>query len=330
MDVLHFLDVGQGDCSILQHQTGRVTMIDVCKASPPALPWFLDAFGKDQRAEVRGAFGLGAIRQSEPTNPLAYLPSINVHHIHRFILTHPDMDHMDGLHHLFSKYPPANFWDTNNTKRFTPSFIYDEADWKLYMSLRNGSHSGEVRRLTLYDGSAGSLWNRPGDRGQPHDSLFILAPTPTLVAQGNACGDWNDSSYVILWITKAGRVLFWGDAHDRTREHVFRHYGDILAGVEIMIAPHHGRDSDSDREYLSLLRPKLTLFGRAPSEHLAYDAWRNRGLAYVTNAQAGNVIVDLSGDRPWIYTQNATFAISRNSATYRCPIRDAYLVGSVV
>ena len=32
MGILHFLDVGQGDCSIIEHRSGRTTMIDVCKA----------------------------------------------------------------------------------------------------------------------------------------------------------------------------------------------------------------------------------------------------------------------------------------------------------
>lgn len=32
MAVLHFLDVGPGDCSIIKHASGRITTIDVCKA----------------------------------------------------------------------------------------------------------------------------------------------------------------------------------------------------------------------------------------------------------------------------------------------------------
>jgi len=32
MPVIHFLNVNNGDCSILQHGSGRVTVIDVCNA----------------------------------------------------------------------------------------------------------------------------------------------------------------------------------------------------------------------------------------------------------------------------------------------------------
>jgi competence protein ComEC len=51
-----------------------------------------------------------------------------------------------------------------------------------------------------------------------------------------------------------------------------------------------------DFSFLDTVKPALTLFGNAKSEHLAYDKWANRGLAYVTNNQAGNVILDPDQD----------------------------------
>lgn len=30
MSVIHFLNVNEGDCNIIQHGSGRVTVIDVC------------------------------------------------------------------------------------------------------------------------------------------------------------------------------------------------------------------------------------------------------------------------------------------------------------
>ena len=32
MAVVHFLNVGEGDCSIIHHDTGNVTVIDICNA----------------------------------------------------------------------------------------------------------------------------------------------------------------------------------------------------------------------------------------------------------------------------------------------------------
>jgi hypothetical protein len=100
-------------------------------------------------------------------------------------------------------------------------------------------------------------------------------------------GDFNDSSYVILWWTRAGRVLFCGAPHDDTWEHILD-YGAWVANVDIMIAPHHGRDSGRERKFLNTVRPKLTLFGRAPSEHLMYGALRSRELPLITATPGGH------------------------------------------
>ena len=35
MATIHFLNVKQGDCSIIRHNSDRVTVIDVCNAKPP-------------------------------------------------------------------------------------------------------------------------------------------------------------------------------------------------------------------------------------------------------------------------------------------------------
>lgn len=338
MTILHFLNVGQGDCSIIWHATGRVTMIDVCKARL-SLPRFsrglslLEAFARDQRGEIPARLaGLqlaGLVADAGHTNPIDYLHKINADYLHRFILTHPDMDHMDGLADLFDLFPPLNFWDTLNIKTFTSSSQYRDEDWRLYLSLRDGRITNGPTRLALHAEDVGAFWNCVGSDGAPHDDLHILAPTPELIAAANRAGDWNDGSYVLLQKTPAGRILFWGDAHDRTREYVINRYGDLLRDVEIMIAPHHGRDSDGDREYLSLIRPRLTLFGCAPSQHLAYDAWYNRDLAFITNTQAGNVVVDGRGTAMAVYVEKEGFARSQNHRTIYDPIFDAWLLGYV-
>ena len=40
-------------------------------------------------------------QKNYPVNPIQYLKDFGVSTIFRFILTHPDMDHMDGMKSLF-------------------------------------------------------------------------------------------------------------------------------------------------------------------------------------------------------------------------------------
>jgi competence protein ComEC len=96
MGILHFLDVGQGDCSIIQHGSGRVSIIDVCKARKvPALlgrsgSTILGEFWQDQRGEIGGRatiLGRSAVTatSADHTNPIAYLQKIGVTDVHRFV-----------------------------------------------------------------------------------------------------------------------------------------------------------------------------------------------------------------------------------------------------
>ena len=58
--------------------------------------------------------------------------------------------------------------------------------------------------------------------------------------------------------------------------------------------------------------PKLTLFGSANSEHLAYEQWNNRGLPKITNNQAGNIVLRCEDKGIFVDVENSTFAESLN------------------
>lgn len=81
-----------------------------------------------------------------------------------------------------------------------------------------------------------------------------------------------------------------------------------MQNIDLLAAPHHGRHSDRDFAFLDVLKPRLTLFGNAPSEHLAYNAWSSRGLPIVTNNQAGSIVVDFESDHGAYYVTNEKYA----------------------
>jgi beta-lactamase superfamily II metal-dependent hydrolase len=137
----------------------------------------------------------------------------------------------------------------------------------------------------------GRYWNQDDNSGGG-DGLHVLAPTPSLVQQANDCDDFNDCSYVLLYRAAGGfRILFGGDSHDKTWEHILENHADDIADVDLLIAPHHGRKSNRDYGFLVVVRPKMTFFGNASSQHLAYGAWNYRNLPFITNNQAGCMAV---------------------------------------
>lgn len=317
MPVVHFLNVNEGDCSIIQHGSGQVSVLDVCNARQETEA--LTALRKIlEKAAPPGILGTSRQKQ-HPVNPITYMQErrIGANGVFRFVLTHPDMDHIDGIRDFFAEFEPVNFWDTENDKAkdFEEGSPYRPDDWDFYKSLRDGKPDSNPRRLTLLAGAKGKYWNQGEDGTPGGDGLHVLAPTQSLIDVACKTGDYNDCSYVILYRTSHMRVLFAGDSHDNTWEHVLAEHADDVQDVDLLIAPHHGRKSGRSFDFLDVVNPALTFFGNAPSEDLAYDAWHARKLPFITNNQAGCMVADAARKPMQIYVTNEAFARKLNPAT---------------
>ncbi len=242
------------------------------------------------------------------TNPLDYMGRLGRSEIWRFALTHPDMDHLDGFDAVCSKLSVSNYWDTGVRKEkpdFSDPSRFREEDWDRYEKVRDGGENTRV--IAVEDGSQFKYANQD-DVGGGGDGLHILSPTNQLVKVANQGGDINDASLVTLYRSGAGRVLIPGDAHDRTWEHVLSSHSSDVAQCDVLIAPHHGRKSGRNYDFLNVVRPRLTLFGCAPSDDLAYDAWNYRGLPIITNNQAGNITLNITSGSIDVYVENERYA----------------------
>ncbi|HSS52491.1 MAG TPA: hypothetical protein VLX28_26410 [Thermoanaerobaculia bacterium] len=256
---------------------------------------------------------LGNFNQKDyPENPIEYLLDRGIQSVFRFIVTHPDMDHIDGIEAFFAVFEPINFWDTNNNveKSQRSSFgAYNKRDWDFYKDLRDSRPTSNPKRLTYYSGSIGQYYNQGQREGDNGDGLLVLAPTPQLVTDACESEDCNDLSYVLLYRPEKYKLLFAGDSHDATWKYVLNTYDEVVQDVDVLIAPHHGRDSNRSFEFLNTLRPRLTLFGNAPSDNLAYGQWSRRNLPIVTNNQAGTVIFDITPTHLHVYVTHEPYAL---------------------
>jgi beta-lactamase superfamily II metal-dependent hydrolase len=318
MGIFHFLNVRDGDCSIIQHPSGHTTVVDVCNASVETATERIvkEALARVlvDKSKTRGNYA----QKKSPVNPIDYLHGLGVTGIFRFILTHPDMDHMDGIEALFEQFAPVNFWDTDNAKEieFGEGSPYREEDWLFYKDLRDGKSRTSPKRLALYSGAHGHFYNQDENGKGGGDGLHVLAPTKELVDIAKREDDYNDASYVLLYRSKTGRILLAGDSHDRTWDHVLDVHGEDVEDVDVLVAPHHGRKSGRSYDFLNVVRPRLTVFGNARSKHLAYGAWTSRELSYVTNNQTNCVVVDTNGSAMRVFVTNRVFARDVNPDTF--------------
>ena len=181
---IHFLNVLDGDCNIIQHDSGRVSVIDVSNAyddkdtdKEKAVKDIKERIIKHNNFVPDGK--INYYQKESPDNPIQYLQKLKVDNIFRFIITHPDMDHLDGIRDLFREFSIMNTWDTENNKELDLdnfSNKYNPEDWKFYTDIRNKKYES-TKRLTYYASSENSYYKE--------DNIKILCPTPELVKQAN-------------------------------------------------------------------------------------------------------------------------------------------------
>lgn len=190
---IYILNVGEGSCSIVEFDTGRVGMIDI-----------------DYR---------GARNDSSLTDPIEYYRNLyGSDSLFRFILTHPDMDHMSGLDELAETIHIENFWDTNNNRTIDPDSWgeapYRREDWERYQTLRDSENNPTVVRPKQYD-TSDCCW--------VDDGITILSPTPELedAAEEGQEANYHHSSYVLRMEHGDTVVIFGGDASTEAWEEIY-------------------------------------------------------------------------------------------------------------
>lgn len=298
MTKIHFLNVGDGDCTIIEHEDKKTSMIDICN---------------------------GNLTSEDKTDPITYLREIqNLQYgdkgkIFRFILTHPDMDHMDGIERLCKNFEIINFWDSDHTKTMesiSDEGGYSQEDWDFYDKIHKKTKKN-ITRMELYKGCEGEYYTNHG--------IKIISPNKELVQElkDKKNPNWNDISYVLLFETHGRKILFCGDSgntswkyiigNKKTRENIQEKNPidmtdeekeileniKMLKNIDILFAPHHGRKSGGDNfnEYLDFLNPKLAILGSAKCEHKNYKAFNNKKIPLLTNDEAGDITFEFIGDR---------------------------------
>ena len=285
---IHFLNVGHGDCIIIENfDTGRNTIIDINRSVD---------FDKTTSEELLKTFemdycfnGICVALESKGyniklTDPIEYLKENNINNIHRFVSTHPHMDHISGLKDLYEEIYFRNIWITDHHWEPDKSKFSEkqEIDWEFYKKLKNNEIE-DVTRVNPLEGSKIDYL--------PDDGLQILAPNKELLESSNA----NDLSYVILFKYAGRKIIFGGDAEEKTWKYIYENYD--LSNIDILKASHHGRDSGYYQPVVKVMSPKYTIVsvGKKPSTDAS-----NKYRQYCNNVWStrwkGNIVFTIHDD----------------------------------
>jgi beta-lactamase superfamily II metal-dependent hydrolase len=302
---LHFLNVGHGDCTFVEFPSGRLAMIDINNSKS------LPEDDIDALAEARGLsrwqFKAARLVEAKRTweeyyksllvDPYDYyVENFSGRPIFRYIQTHPDMDHMSGLHRFFwqEKVPFSCFWDVAHNKECEESSFnnspYSWLDWLVYQVLRSGNGPDDSEHTVIKNlrGATGHYWT--------DDNIQILSPTKELIEACNNKDSYNDCSYV-LKITHAGRsVILPGDAEGPSWDSMLDLGTDALK-CDLLKASHHGRKSGYDEDAVDAMSPDAVIcsVGKKPSTD-ASDQYASHGAKVLSTRYHGTITVKIWDD----------------------------------
>lgn len=272
MSVVISYAVGNGDMFSIQHNSDNFTIID-CSI-------------RDDRETI-----LEALKEQSKGKG-----------IQRFISTHPDQDHIMGLEDLDDTMNIVNFYCVKNKA----SKDDETDDFKRYCDLRDDDgkafylYKGCTRKwMNLADekrGSAGIRVHWPDINNEDFKSALREA------AEGNSPN--NISPVVTYSIENGGSFAWMGDLETVFMEKIQDEVN--WPSVNVLFAPHHGRDSGKvPTGILLAMDPDIVVIGEAPSEHLNYYAPYNT----ITQNTAGSIGFECIDRYVHIYVSSDSYSV---------------------
>ena len=261
----HFLNVGKGSCTIVEFASGRVGVVDIDDSEMDPVEYYKKHIGEKAW---------------------------------RFILTHPDMDHMTGLRRFFQEIGATNFWDTPNEKCIGDDewegSPYRQEDWEWYQEMRERTENPKCIRPMR--GELAQYWRE--------DGVEILAPSQSLVDLANRTEEYNHLSYV-LKVSYAGcSVLLGGDASIKAWDDILESCGAEALKADVLLAPHHGSKTSFHKDAMEAVAPSLVIVSVERGQDYAYDEYRRLASrpTVLATKRVGNVIVKITKDGRWTYS----------------------------
>jgi len=320
---IHFLNVGHGDCTFLEipgttnNQSDHLMMVDINNSESLSdetelaadLGLTIAQFKYVRAASINKSWE--DYYKSLLVDPYDYYKDnlmSKYGSIFRYIQTHPDMDHMSGLHRFFweEKVPLLNFWDIAHTKEMSEEDFdnsrYSYIDWLVYKALRAGldpdsSSTDKTDHRTIYRHrhATGEFWT--------NDSIEILSPTPELLKTCNENGtSWNSSSYVFR-VNYGGRsVVLAGDAEGPAWDSMLEGAKGQLP-CDILKAAHHGRESGHHADVVNEMDPDFVICSVGDKKGIpdASPLYRKQGATVFSTRAKGTITVTIWYDgEVWI------------------------------
>jgi competence protein ComEC len=198
------LDVGLGNAALVDFPGGKCMMVD--------------------GGGLSSSFDMGQ-------NVIApYLWKHKIQSLDTLILTHPDLDHLQGLIFLAQNFNVKNAWTNGDNKQ---TFLFDT--WK----------------KTLKDMNINTLQISAGCEKKIGDVKILFFNPPAK----NTFEDTNNNSFVFQMQFQKNNFLFTGDIEKEAEALLCKTYCNALQS-DLLMCPHHGSRSSSSLAFIHCVHPK--------------------------------------------------------------------------
>jgi len=255
-----FLDVGQANSALVEFPMGKKMLIDG------------GGFPRDH-------FDVGRMVVAP------YLWHSKIRRIDYLVLSHPQVDHMNGLRFIARNFHPKEFW-----------YNGDEMEKDSFKELMAIIESKKIKKFLPVDLAGGREIN-----GVKVEIIHPFQHTHSteLFDRGTRL---NNKS-LVLKISYGGKsFLFPGDLEHQGEEVLVSNAGQVLKS-DILLSPHHGSKSSSSKEFLRMVRPRVCVissgegnFSNFPHQQ-TLERLRDIGCRVIRIDQAGAVQCRVGGKK---------------------------------
>ena len=238
---VHFLSVGQGDSILVQSPNGKNLLVD----------GGTKAAGKDV---------------------VTYLRTHGVEKLDYVVATHPDADHIGGLHSVLNSITIKNFVDSGKV---------------------HTSRTYEEMLQLILDKNIPFIVPERGDTIPLDEELDI-----TVIHVGDEADDNNEASIVLKLSYGEVSFLLMGDADIRVEKEIL---DKTNVDATVLKAGHHGSNTSSSEAFIEAVNPKVTIlsYGKDNSYGHPHAEVKSRlerisSQIYAT-AEVGNIVVETDG-----------------------------------
>lgn len=271
MSIVKSISVGHGDMFYIKHNSDNFTIIDC-----------------NLRADDKIVIINELIKEAKGKG------------ITRFISTSPDYDHIRGLKELDEKMGITNFYVVKNNALKNE----ENEDFQKYCELRDSSKSFFISR------GVSRKWMNESDNERSTSGIQILWPimdnkhfVKALEDAEKGISPNNISPIMRYGVSEGASVIWMGDLETPFMDLIIDDI--ILPQTDILIAPHHGRDSGKvPKKFLEQIKPKVIIIGEASSDDLNYYS----GYHTITQNSASDITMD-------IFDKKVNFFVSSTSYT---------------